>query len=80
MMKRRERTLKVVNRWKSWDLPFDEAFDLLGSRFRRTGNWIQENEKTLRKWMGSWWVGCHLQREGQVSGQDMRQSGLCMGV
>ena len=59
----------MVNRWKSWDLPFVEAFDLLGSRFRRTGNWIQGNEKTLRKGMGSWWVGCIYSAKGKSLGR-----------
>ena len=30
-------TLKVGDRGKTWDLPFTEVFDVLGSRFHRDG-------------------------------------------
>ena len=50
-------------RGKSWEMPFVETFDLLGSRFRRSGKGVQGTEQR----MGSWWRDGHICRAKSVS-------------
>ena len=52
---------------ENWDMPFVDAFDLLGYRFRKAGKGVQGTDKTLREGMGSWWRDVQIYRAKIVS-------------
>ena len=69
-------TLKVGKEGLMWDLPHNEVFEVLGSRYHRDGKGFQGEWRTFCKGMASWWRDRYVYRRMSVPMKTKCQSVL----